>query len=291
MDPVRRSLLELNVTVVLLGVVPLFAKLIELGAVSIIGWRAVLGGLALIVFIGLRRGGFGIASRRDAGLVTLLGVVMAVHWVMYFQAIQVSTVAVAVVSMFTWPVMAVLLEPLIFRSGYRLADLGLAVCALVGVALVVPEFSLHSSALQGAAWGLVSALLFALRNILHRRYLAGYPAVRMMAFQLVVVALCLAPFMELPDAGTDWWLLVLLGLVFTACAHTLLVGTMRELKAKTVGMISCLQPVYGIAAAALLLNELPTWRGLLGALVVFAVAVVETVRAPGEARRLAAERR
>lgn len=290
MDPVRRSLLELNGAVILLGVVPLFAKLIDLEAVSIIGWRAILGGLALVAFVLLRGGGFGVDSRRDGWVVAALGVVMAVHWTTYFQAIQVSTVAVAVVSMFTWPVMTVLLEPLVFGTRYRASDIGLAACALLGVGLVVPEFSLQSSALQGVLWGLLSAFLFAVRNILHRRYLARYPAMRMMAFQLVVVALCLAPFLELPAAAGDWWLLMLLGLVFTAFGHTLLVGTMRELKAKTVGMISCLQPVYGIAAAALLLNEMPGWRGLLGALVVFAVAVVETFKAPGEARRVAARR-
>ncbi len=290
MDPVRRSLLELNGAVILLGIVPLFAKLIALDAVGIIGWRAILGGLALVAIIQLRGGGFRVDSRRDGWMVIALGVVMAVHWTTYFQAIQVSTVAVAVVAMFTWPVMTVLLEPLVFGTRYRAGDIGLAACALTGVGLVVPEFSLQSGALQGVAWGLLSALLFAVRNILHRRYLSRYPAMRMMAFQLVVVALCLAPFLELPESTNDWWLLALLGLVFTALAHTLLVGTMRELRAKTVGMISCLQPAYGIAAAALLLGEMPGWRGILGALIVFAVAVLETLKAPGEARRSAAAR-
>ncbi|MGD8709327.1 MAG: DMT family transporter [Ectothiorhodospiraceae bacterium] len=288
MHPVRRSLIELNTSVLMLGLVPLFAKWIRLDAVSIIGWRALLGAVALVGFLLLRRTRLRLNRRRDYGIVVLLGVLMAVHWASYFQAIQVSTVAVAVVAMFTWPVIAVLIEPLISGGRYHPRDLLLAVLALCGVALVVPEFSLGSSAVHGAAWGLFSAVLFALRNVLHRRLLTGYPSSLMMGYQLVVIAACLMPLSRQPPAD-DWVLLGVLAVVFTALAHSLLVGSMRQLKAKTVGMISCLQPVYGIVAAALLLGEYTSPRGILGAALVVAVAVVETVVARGEAARAARE--
>ncbi len=280
MDSRGRSLLELNGAVLLLGLVPLFAKWIDLGATSIVGWRSLIGAVALAGVIALTRGGFALRSRREGWMLLVLGVVMAGHWSAYFHSIQVSTVAVGVVSMFTWPVMAVLIEPFVFGTRHRLRDLGLAACALIGVGLVVPDFSLASTALHGVAWGLFSALLFALRNVFYKRYLSGYPPVRSMAVQLTVVALCLAPFLELPNNGRDWGLLVVLAVVFTALAQTMVLGTMRQLQAKTVGMISCLQPAYGIGAAALLLGEMPNWRAVLGAAIVFGVAIAETLQAP-----------
>ena len=293
MTPIRRSLLELNLSVVILGMVPLFAKWIPMDPVSLIGWRAVIGAIALLGFYLIRRSPVALASARDYVLMAVLGVVMAVHWSAYFHAIQISTVAIAVVSMFTWPVITVLIEPLFFGGRPRARDVGLGAVAALGVALVMPELSWHSAAVHGVAWGLFAALLFAVRNVVHRRWLSHYPGTLSMGYQLVVVALCLMPFARTPalDAGRTWALLVVLAVVFTAYAHSLFVGSMRNLKAKTAGMISCLQPVYGIGLAALLLGEIPTWHGVAGGILVVLVAAAETVSAPGEARRAAAERR
>lgn len=280
-----RGLVQVNVSVLLLGLVPLFAKLVDLDAVSIIAWRAFVGALVLLAWLAARReGGWRLASGRDRLLVVVLGVIMAVHWSAYFHAIQVATVAVAVVSMFTWPVMAVLIEPLFHGGGWQPRDLVLAVLALAGVALVVPDFSLGSGQLAGALWGLLSALLFALRNVLHRHYLTHYPGTLTMAWQLVVICLCLAAFVRPPASTTDAGLLVLLGAVFTACAHSLFVASMRDLPAKSAGMISCLQPVYGITAAALVLGEVPPPLAVVGAALVLTVAVAETVGLPARAR-------
>lgn len=282
MSPTGRSLVQVNLSVVLLSLVPLFAKVVDLDAVSIIAWRAVLGAVALLAFLALRRDGWGLDRSRDYAIVIGLGVLMAVHWSSLFHAIQMSTVAVAMVATFTWPVMTVLIEPLVFGTSPRVRDLGLALLALVGVGLVLPEFSLDGAAVHGAAWGLFSALLYALRNVYYRRYLAAYPGSRIMAYQLVVIALCLLPFARTPapPVGLDWALIAVLGLVFTALAHTLFISSMRWLHAKTAGMISCLQPAYGIAAAALLLDETTTLQTWLGAAVVMAVAIIESVGAP-----------
>src|SRR5699024_1528607 len=256
MSGAGRGLAQVNLSVVLLGLVPLFAKVVALDAVSIIAWRAILGALALLAFLLLRRDGLRLSCRRDYAIVVALGVVMAVHWSTFFHAIQMSTVAVAMVAMFTWPVLTVLIEPLVFGSTHRVRDLVLALASLFGVALVLPEFSLDAAAVHGAAWGLFSALLYALRNVYYRRYLATFRGRRMVGWQLVVIALCLLPFVHMPatPAAMDWLLLIVLGIVFTALAHTLFASSMRFLQAKTAGMISCLQPAYGIAAAALLLG-------------------------------------
>src|SRR5699024_2888685 len=110
----------------------------------------------------------------------------------------------------------VLIEPFVLGRSHRLADFGLALVALVGVALVLPRFSLDSTSVHGALWGLFAALLYAIRNVCHHRYLGRYPGSRMMAYQLVVVAVCLLPFARVPavGAGYNWALLVILGIVF-----------------------------------------------------------------------------
>lgn len=282
MSPIHRSLVELNIALFLLGLVPLFAKTVELTAVSLIFYRSLIGALALGGWLLLRRESLRLARGRDYGAMLVLSLLMAVHWVTYFHSIQVSTVAVAVTAMFTYPALTVLIEPLVHGERPRMLDLALAAAALFGVGLVVPSFDLGDASVQGVLWGVFSALLFSLRNVLYRRWLRGVSGSKAMAYHLLVIAVVVSPFVEPPAAvaAPDWGYLLLLGAVFTAWAHSLFVGSMRHLKAKTASLIACVQPFYSILAGIVVLGEQPTLRTLAGAAIVVSVAVVESLRVP-----------
>jgi drug/metabolite transporter (DMT)-like permease len=50
----------------------------------------------------------------------------------------------------------------------------------------------------------------------------------------------------------------------TGLAHSLFVASLRVIKARSAAVIFALEPVYGIAFAWWLFNEIPTLRMLLG---------------------------
>jgi drug/metabolite transporter (DMT)-like permease len=56
-------------------------------------------------------------------------------------------------------------------------------------------------------------------------------------------------------------------------------GALREVKAKTAGLIGCLMPVYGVALAWLVLGEAPTAATVLGGLMIVGAAAFESYRA------------
>ncbi|SQD79053.1 exported protein of unknown function, might belong to Permease [Moritella yayanosii] len=81
-----------------------------------------------------------------------------------------------------------------------------------------------------------------------------------MFYQTLLTACMLSPFLsvDLAEINNDnWTLLVVLGICFTAMPHTLLVTALRYLKAKTVGLTTCLQPLYGSLLAIHFLGEIP----------------------------------
>lgn len=283
---VRRSLIELNLSLLVLSFSPLFAKWVRLNAVSLIFWRAAFGAAALLLFLRAIRQPLALGSRREYLITAAVGVLMALHFVTYFHAIQVSTVAVAVTAVFSYPAMTVLIEPLLYGERPRWLDLGLALAALLGVALIVPSASLADATVQGVLWGLLSALLFALRNVSYRRWLHHVPGSQVMLYQLLVIAAVLAPFIApvTEVRPVDWALLAVLGVVCTALGHSLFAGSMRQLKAKTASLIACLQPVYAIVLGIVFLAEQPSARTLLGAAVVLGVALVESRRVPASPR-------
>jgi drug/metabolite transporter (DMT)-like permease len=281
------GLLTLHASIVLLSVNALFAKLIALPATEIIMARSVFAAIALAVLLRWGRRALGLSGRRDRVVAMVTGVLLAVHWVTFFHSIQVSTVAVAVVTLHTFPVITVFLEPALHGSRPKGRDVLSALAVLTGIYLLVPEFSLHNAATQGVAWGLLSAFLYASRNVLHRRWLTHQPAPRALMHQVAVAALVLLPFAA-PGLGavTGWqWLqLLLLGAVFTAVPHTLFAQSMKFFAAKTVGVVACLQVVYAAAFAALILGEVPAPATIVGGLIVFAAAVVESASAARGAR-------
>ncbi|MBY5981290.1 DMT family transporter [Ferrimonas balearica] len=274
--------LQLHLAVLLFSGTALFSKLIPLPATEITALRSVLAGLALFTLLGLTGQRARLLRPRDYGIVIGLGILIGLHWATYFAAMQFSTVAIGMIAFFTYPVMTVLAEPLLARQRPALADLASALIVLLGVALLVPTPSLDSDVTQGVLLGILSAALFTARNLLQRRYFAHYSGAQTMAYQTSVAALMLLPFISVPEgamATTDWGLLVLLGIGFTALPHAMLSQSLRSLSAKTVSLVSCMQPLYATVLAALLLSEWPDLKTLMGGGLILAAALYETARA------------
>ncbi|EKE67212.1 DMT family transporter [Gallaecimonas xiamenensis] len=278
----NRSLWELHLAVALFGGTALFAKLIPLGALDMTVLRCLVAALTLALVVKVARGRLRLGSFREYGIALVLGLVVSLHWVTYFASMQVSTVAVGMIAFFTYPVMAVLLEPLLKRQLPSLRDLGAAAVVLAGIVLILPDTDLGNSTTQGVALGVLSALLFTLRNLLHKHQFSHHSGPKAMFYQCLVAVLVLAPFQSdaaLAMPAWGWGLVLVLGIGFTATPHALLAQALGNLKVKSVALISCLQPIYASVLAALVLHEIPDWRTLLGGALVVSAAVFETLAA------------
>ncbi len=281
----NEGLVSVHAAVIVFGMTTLFAKLIELSALELMPLRSIFAGLALFIFIQLRRQQLLLDNFRDYAWVGLLGLLLAIHWVAFFHSMQVSTIAVGVIARYTYPVITVFLEPFFSGGSPRWPDIISGMVVLLGIFLMVPQFDWSNATAQGVAWGVFSALLFALRNILQRNYLNDYSAHQSMFYQILVVLVVLLPWVvdSIPDVSSyQWGQLVLFGVVFTALPHTLLVNSLRFLKAKTVGLIACLQVVYSAIFAALILDEIPGLDTLVGGSLVIAAAVYESYFSRGQ---------
>lgn len=274
----RQALLALHLATVLFGGTALFSRALPLPALDMTTWRSLIAGLALVWLARLKwKVTLGIG--RQAWLwLGVAGLLMAVHWVSYFHAMQVSSVATGMLALFTYPVLLVLLEPLFERTRIQLGDLFAALLVLAGVWLLVPG---GPSASSGVLWGVFSGLLFALRNLLVRYKLRHLNPLLSMGLQALIVVAVTLPFIS--DAALDappttgLWML-LLALVFTATPHTLMTFALGGLKARSVGLISCLQPVYGVLLAWLILDEQPGLTTLVGGALIVAAAALESVK-------------
>lgn len=276
----RRSILLLNFGVLLFGGTGLFSKLITLPVIDISLLRSGIAGLVLMAWLLIRRR-LKPLQRQDIPWMLVAGTVFAVHWALFFHSIQVSTVAVGVVILFTHPVMVVFLEPLFAGGKPRSKDIFAAVLVVAGIYLMVPEFSFSNETAVGVAWGLVSALLLSLRLIIQRQFLRHYPGDLCMFYLLLVMTLVLLPFAStqaFEKGSSQWGLILLLAVVFTAIPHTIITRSLRYLSAKTVSLVNSMQLVYATLLALLILSEVPTWQTMVGGALIVSAAANESLR-------------
>ncbi len=276
----NEGLLSVHSAVFIFGLTALFSKLITLSAIEITLLRSIFAIAAIAIYIKYKKESLFLNNKHDYLIAMLLGVFLATHWVTYFHAMQISSIAVGIIALYTYPVITVFLEPFFHGERPHIKDIISAIVVLFGIYLLVPEISFGNQTTQGVLWGILSALLFALRNIIHGRYFRSYPARHALFYQTLAVIILLTPFSAqiIPQVSQSQWLqLIILGIFFTALPHTLFANSLLHLKAKTAGLIGCMQVVYGTLFAALFLTEIPDWKTVIGGLIVISAAAYETI--------------
>ena len=279
----KHGLSILYVAVFLLSLNGLFSKLIPMDAVSLTQLRSVMAALALLAFALLRKRRIGLKGIKEFVGVYLVGVILGLHWVSFYHSMQISTVAIGMLSLFTYPVITVFLEPFFNKKLIAKSDVVAAIVVFMGIAIMLGDDlqQFDSAAVQGVFWGVISAFLFSIRNLLQKYHHSSVPSDSLILHQVIAIAFMLILFVDVDSLklmnSTDWVLLVLLGVISTATAHSLLSFSLKHLPAKSIAMISCLQPLAAAGFAWLILNEVPTMEIIVGGSIIVSVAFYESV--------------
>ena len=285
------ALLALHAAVVLFGFAGLFGKWLNVSPLVIVLGRTAIAALALGIFrlaivrlatarVNAPAAGEPLDARLFAG-----GAVLAVHWLAFFAAIQVASVAIGLLGFASFPVFVLLLERALLHRRWSGAESAAALVVGAGLVLLVPEFSLANRTVQGLLLGIASGFTFALLTVINRSLSPARTAVDLAFWQNLVAALCLLPVAIIAGAepgsigGRELALLVVLGLACTALAHSLFIRSLAVVSAHTASVVAALEPVYGIALAWVLLGEAPGARTVAGGALIVGAAVMASKRA------------
>ena len=256
-------------------------KFINMSPPVIIWWRAALAAVFLFIFCLYKGIGLKIKNSKDRRTFIIAALLMGGHWVTYFYALKLSNVAIGMLSIFTFPVMIALLEPLFSKTKLDPIHIVLGLMVLLGIYILAPDFNLESSQLQGILFGLLSALCYALRILILKGQVANYNGTMLMFYQALIVTILLAPILYVMDSSnikTQYPYVIMLALLTTAIGHTMFVNSLKYFKASTASIIGSAQPVFGIIIAYFFLNEIPTIHTFVGGTLILATVVIESIR-------------
>ncbi|MDO8553355.1 MAG: DMT family transporter [Candidatus Micrarchaeota archaeon] len=275
MEQKTKSLIEVNIAVLLFGLAGLFGKLIQLPAVVITFGRVFFAAIALLIFLLLTKQSFKLQSKKDYLYLAFLGIILSVHWFAFFQSIQMSTVAIGLLTFSSFPIFVTFLEPYVFKEKLKFINIILAIIVFLGIALILPSYEISNNLTQGVLWGVLSGFTFALLSVLNKKYVKTYSSMVITFYEVATASVVLLPFLILEKPvfdSTNLTFLIVLGVIFTALSHSLFVRGMRYVKAHLASIIATLEPVYGVIFAFLLLGEVPELRTIVGGLVILGTA-------------------
>jgi drug/metabolite transporter (DMT)-like permease len=274
------NLFELNLAIFFTSTSGVLGRYIDLPVPFIIFARSVIAGLLLFMYAKAKGFNFNIA-KQDKTSFWIGGFILGVHWIFYFYALKYSNVAIAMLSLYTFPIITAILEPLLLKNKLLKIHLFLGVLVILGIYLIVPDFSFSNQYFFGACLGLLSALLYALRNIMLKSKISQYNQSIVMLNQLGIISIFLAPTIFLFDNSNIINYLpstFLLALLTTAIGHTLFVSSIKKFSITSASLISSLQPVYGILLAFAFLSEVPKTSTIIGGVIILSTVVFESLR-------------
>jgi drug/metabolite transporter (DMT)-like permease len=216
-----------------------------------------------------------------------LGVAVSNYF--YYVAIQRTNVATAIIVQYTAPVWV--LVYVVARGQQRLTAQKVAgvTLAVIGIALVINLLGKRSgSVLRLDAYGIVAALLasfsFAFYNVAGHRILARYDRWRVLLWTLAAAALFwlfVNPPWKIVDAhyaSTQWLFLFVFSMISVLGAFSLYFLGLQHLEPTRAIIASCLEPVFSILLAAMLLGEVLRPIQALGIIFVLtAIVIVQRV--------------
>jgi drug/metabolite transporter (DMT)-like permease len=276
-----RSLAEIHIAVVLFGLAGLFGKWLILSPFIIVLGRVFFASVSLLFLFLIMRQDMRIPHPKEYAIFILLGFILAVHWVTFFMSIQISTVAIGLLSYSSFPVFTAFFEPLFLRERIKISMVFFALLCVIGIFLIIPRFDLSNSIYRGVLWGLFSGFTFSLLTILNRQLSQKYSSLLITFYQDFAATLFLLPFFFVIRPrlrSEDIFLLLVLGIFCTAGSHSLFIKGMRHVPAQTAAIISSLEPVYGIVLALVFLKEIPALRTILGGIIILGTTLVVTLR-------------
>lgn len=277
----KKSILFLHVAVMLFGFSGVLAQYVQVPAVLVAMGRVIYSSLLLLAISLVKKDKLTLESKKDYALIIGTGVIMAIHWSSFFQAIQVSSVAIGTITFSTFPLFLTFMEPVVFKEKLRARSVISAVILLAGVYITVPEFSVENQVTVGILWGMLCSFTYAIMALGNRYFSKKYTGRIICLYEQGTAAIVLLPALWLVKVEwrpVDIAGVAAIGFVCTAIAYSLYVSAQKGVRAQTAGIISGMETVYGIIFAFVFLREVPTVRELIGGAVILGVALYSSLK-------------
>jgi drug/metabolite transporter (DMT)-like permease len=207
----------------------------------------------------------------------------------YYLAIQQTNVATAIIVQYTAPVWVLLYLVVRRRQKATAQRLPAVALAVTGVALVIGRFGGFALDRLGVLAALLAAFSFAFYNISAHNILARYDHWMVLLYTTFTASLfwiVVNPPSRIAAAHhspAQWFFLLLFSLLSVLAPFSFYFAGLRHLEPTRAIVVSCLEPVFSIVIAAIVLGEILRPLQTVGIVLVLAAIMVAQMGKASEA--------
>lgn len=268
------------------GFTGILGKLIHLPTMQLVWYRILIAGLAMLVGLKLIGLPMRIQNKKKMILVLGTGIIVALHWLTFYESIKQSTASLGILCLSTATLHVTWIEPIVFKKKFSWVEFLFGLLVIGGIYFVSSDFDPKQYYALGL--GLFSALCAALFSVFNAKLVEDIPAPAItfhemiMGFVVLTIALGFQGKLNeklLEMTMSDFLWLLFLGICCTAFAFIATIEVMKRLGAFTVSLSINLEPVYTILLAIPILHEDELLNGnfYIGSAMIILVVVANAI--------------
>ncbi|ETI65911.1 DMT family transporter [Neobacillus vireti] len=214
-------------------------------------------------------------TKKDWFFSAIAGVLLAFHFILWFESLNYTSVASSTVLVTLQPLFAFVGTYFFFKEKSSSMAIISGIIAIAGSVLISwGDFRISGNALIGdllalIACALITAYLLFGQDVRKRLSLITYTFVVYFMSSITLLIYVLAAGQPLfPYPKQDWVCFILLALIPNLLGHTLFNWSIKWLSTSTISMAILFEPVGAAILAYYLLEENVVWTQVLGGLIV-----------------------
>ena len=277
--------LHLHFLVFIAGFTAILGEAISLGSIALVWHRMLIALVLTFLFLIFRKYDFKI-NLRDFFNFSLAGIIIALHWITFFEAIEQSNISITLAMFSTGAFFASLLEPIFFKRKIKPVEIILGCVVVFGVFIILKA---NINSFVGVLLGIVSALLASLFSVFNGKLVQKNNPFLISFYEflsgVVFILLYLIFSDNLSDLtissffSYDYLYVFILGSICTAYAFIASIYILKFLSPYTLVLTYNLEPVYGILLAIFIFpdSEKMEFSFYIGTLIIISTIIINSI--------------
>jgi len=270
-----KSYLNLHLIVFIWGFTAILGALITIQSEFLVWYRMFFAAVFLAVFLVIKKKSFKVPLKVLIKYL-FVGLLIALHWIFFFEAIKVSTVSITLSVFSLGAFFASLLEPLFYGRKVLWYEVFFGLIIIAGLGLIM---QVEINYWNGMLIALVSILLGVIFTLMNGKLIVDHDPSVISFYEFLAGFIFISIYFLFQGSfssdffiltAKNWILILILASICTAYAFTASVKVMRQLSPYTVMLTTNLEPVYGIVLAYFIIGgkEKMSTEFYIGAIVI-----------------------
>lgn len=259
-----KNYLHLHFLVFIAGFTAILGELISIAAIPLVWFRMLMTLIMFFIYIKVFNININISKKAVLKLF-VAGIIIALHWITFFGAIDESNVSIALSMFSTGAFFASIIEPIIFKRNIIWYEIIFGILVIIGLFIITQS---EIKYINGILLGILSAFLSSLFAVLNGKFLRHHTATVISFYEFISGVIFITLFILIFQGGfsieffdlsmSDYGYLFILASICTAYAFIASVYVMKVISPYTVVLSYNLEPIYGIILALILFPEKET---------------------------------